>query len=954
MKDQRGFYGWVVFIILFSGLTVCSGMQNSSEVISLSGAWGFRLDPDSIGETGQWYRQTFSDTIQIPGSLQEQNYGQNVSVNTNWTGDIIDRSWFTEKKYEKYRQPGRIRLSFWLTPVKYYVGAAWYQKWIDIPESWRNRSVTLYLERAHWETSCWIDEKRIGSENSLSTAHIYELGQLKPGRHQLNVRVDNRVKIQIGPNSHSISDHTQTNWNGLIGKIEIRAHQPVTIDDIQLYPDINDRTVKVSVTLVSEDDLVREVDVTLQAESINPDRTAPPHKQVKVVLKGSRTQADIEYPMGDDVMLWDEFHPNLYRMHVKIATSEQMDQQTVGFGMRAFGTAGTHFTINHQITFLRGTLECCIFPLTGYPPMDEAAWKRIIGIVKDHGLNHIRFHSWCPPEAAFVAADELGCYLHVECASWANQGATIGDGKPVDTYIYAEGDRILKQYGNHPSFCMLAYGNEPAGKNQKAYLGKLLNYWKEKDPRHVYTGAAGWPIIPENQYHSDSEPRIHHWGENLNCRLNAKPPNTTADYRYFVDRFTVPVVSHEIGQWCVFPNFKEIPKYTGVTRAANFEIFRDFLEMNHMLDQADRFFMASGKLQAICYKEEIESALRTPGLGGFQLLQLHDFPGQGTALVGILDAFWEEKDYITAKAFHAFSCETVPLARMKKRVWTATESFEADLEIAHFGYAPLENALPVWNITDTEGERIAGGQFPSVTIPLGNCFSLGHIRVPLSEINSARKLILTFSVDGTEYSNNWEFWVYSEVQNPDPGDIIVTNRLTGEILNKLQRGARVLLNLNGLIREGKGAEVAVGFSPIFWNTAWTNGQAPHTLGILCDPENPVFADFPTEFHSNWQWWDIISKSQAMNLGDFPDLMKPLIQVIDTWFESRKLGVLFEVRVGNGKMCISSIDFEHDLDKRPSTRLFYSSLIRYMKSDRFNPVFKAELAQINHLVDQNSP
>jgi hypothetical protein len=949
MKDQQRLFDWAAFILI-SGLTICSGMQEGPEMISLSGTWGFRLDADSVGETEQWYRQTFADTIQIPGSLQEQNYGWNVVVSTGWTGDIVDRSWFTEKIYEKYRQPGQIKLPFWLTPVKHYVGEAWYQRMIEIPESWRNRSVTLCLERAHWETTCWIDEKRIGSRNSLSTAHIYELGELKPGRHRLTVRVDNRVKIKIGMNAHSISDHTQTNWNGLIGSIEIRAHRPVTIDDLQLYPDIDNRSVKVSVTFVRESDSIREGLCTLQAESNDPDRMAAPLKQVKVALLGTRTHVDINYPMGDDVMLWDEFHPNLYRLHVKIITTELMDQQIVEFGMREFAAAGTHFTVNHQITFLRGTLECCIFPLTGYPPMDVNAWKRIIGIVKDHGLNHIRFHSWCPPEAAFAAADELGCYLQVECASWANQGAAIGDGKPVDTFIYAEGDRILKLYGNHPSFCMLAYGNEPAGENQKSYLGKLLNYWKQKDTRHVYTGAAGWPIIPENQYHSDSEPRIHHWGENLNCRLNAKPPNTTADYRYFVNRFTVPVVSHEIGQWCVFPNFREIPKYSGVLRAANFEIFRDFLEMNHMLDQADRFFMASGKLQAICYKEEIESALRTPGMGGFQLLQLHDFPGQGTALVGILDAFWEKKDYITDEDFHRFSCETVPLARMKKRVWAATETFEADLEIAHFGDVPLEKARPVWTITDAEGEPVDGGRFQSVTIPLGNCLTLGHIQVPLQEIKSAQKLILAFSIEGTDYSNNWEFWVYPEVKDPSPGELIVTNRLTAEISNKLQKGARVLLNLNGQIRDGKGAEVAVGFSSVFWNTAWTNGQAPHTLGILCDPENPVFADFPTEFHSNWQWWDIISKSQAMNLADFPDRMRPLIQLIDTWFESRRLGILFEVRVGNGRICVSSIDFEHDLENRPSARLFYGSLIRYMKSDRFNPAFEAEINQVNQLVE----
>ena len=948
MNDKRKLHGWIT-AILTCGFMACSSMIHASEVISLCGAWRFRLDPDAIGEKEQWYAQTLAEPIQIPGSLQEQNFGDSISVNTEWTGDIIDRSWFTEQKYAIYRQPGHIKLPFWLTPLRHYIGQAWYQKFIEIPESWQNRRISLYLERAHWETTCWIDEKRIGTNNSLSTAHVYELGHLKPGSHRLTICVDNRVKIQIGMNSHSISDHTQTNWNGMIGKIEIRAHDPLFINDLQLYPDVDARSVKASVSILKQTDSIRHVLVTLQAVSEDTSRTPCPATQVRLDLNEPLSRTEIDYPMGEDFMRWDEFHPNLYRMNVKIESSGLQDQQSAVFGMREFGTLGTHFTINHQITFLRGTLECCIFPLTGYPPMDVDAWTRMIGKIKLHGLNHIRFHSWCPPEAAFTAADRLGCYLQVECASWANQGATIGDGKPVDSFIYAEGDRILKDYGNHPSFCMLAYGNEPAGENQNIYLGKLLNYWKQKDPRHVYTGAAGWPVIPENQYQSDSEPRIHHWGEDLNCRLNAEPPNTTADYSYFTSRFEVPVISHEIGQWCVFPNFREIPKYTGVTRAGNFEIFRDFLEMNHMLDQAGQFFMASGKLQTICYKEEIESALRTPGMGGFQLLELHDFPGQGTALVGILDAFWDEKDYVTARVFHGFACETVPLVRIKKRIWSAEEPFEADLEISHFGDAPLENVRPVWIVTDTSGEKIAGGQFPPVTIPLGNCFSLGHITFSLSEIRIARKLILTADIEGTDYKNNWEFWVYPHMEKPEPGEIIVTKRLTAEISRKLQNGAKVLLNLNGQVRKGRGAEVAIGFSPVFWNTAWTSGQAPHTLGILCDPENPVFDDFPTEYHSNWQWWDIISGSQAMNLDEFPGMMKPLVQVIDTWFESRRLGILFEVRIGKGKLCVSSIDFEHDLTKRPGARQLYSSLIRYMRSDRFNPVFEAGTDQINHLV-----
>ncbi len=224
---------------------------------------------------------------------------------------------------------------------------------------------------------------------------------------------------------------------------------------------------------------------------------------------------------------------------------------------------------------------------------------------------------------------------------------------------------------------MLAYGNEPAGSNQNEYLGKLLKYWKAKDNRRVYTSAAGWPIIPENDYNLTADPRIQRWGEGLKSIINAEPPQTMFDYRDFVSKYKIPTVSHEIGQWCVYPDFKEIAKYTGVLKPTNFEIFRETLSENDMGDQAEDFLMASGKLQALCYKADIEAALRTPGFAGFQLLQLHDFPGQGTALVGILNPFFESKGYITPEEFRMFCNETVPLARMQKMIYRNNEIFKA-------------------------------------------------------------------------------------------------------------------------------------------------------------------------------------------------------------------------------------------------------------------------------------
>lgn len=923
---------------MWLGQLACAN-AGEQEVMSLAGPWAFRLDAKDVGVLQRWFESDLPDRIQLPGSLQSQGFGNEVSVDTQWTGQIVDRSWFTDGKYEKYRRPGHIKIPFWLQPDKHYVGPAWYQKEVVIPDRWRGKRMTLSLERCHWETTVWVNGRRIGTGDSLSTPHRYDL-TFGPAEKRITIRVDNRVGIGVGQNAHSVTDHTQSNWNGIVGRIVLRATDRVWIDDVQVDPDVAAKTARLRVRIGNKTRGGGRGTLTVQATSFNCDAThRAAEKQVPVTFGSQEvTTAEFDYPMGNDVQLWDEFHPALYRLKVALRAETREMQHTdataATFGMRQIATRGTQFTINGRPIFLRGTLECCIFPKTGYPPTDVASWKRLIGICQAHGLNHMRFHSWCPPEAAFVAADESGFYLHVECAAWANGDSSLGDGKPIDKWIYAEGDRILEEYGNHPSFTMLCSGNEPGGGNQRKYLAELVDYWKQKDPRRLYTSGAGWPILPESQFHSTPAPRIQAWGAGLNSRINSRPPETLTDYRDFIRRYRVPVVSHEIGQWCVYPDFDEIPKYTGVLKPKNFAIFREMLESNHMGDQARKFLMASGKLQTLCYKEEIESALRTPGFGGFQLLDLHDFPGQGTALIGVLDPFWDSKPYVSPQAYRRFSGATVPLARMAKRTWTNDETFTAGVEVAHYGPADLEEATVAWKLTGTQRRVVAAGSFPSQAIPTGRLSKIGELRVPLVGLAEAQPLNLAVSLQGTSLENDWDLWVYPRrIDTTAPPDVLIVEDLDGQALARLQAGGKVLLMPRPNRVKG---DVAIGFSSIFWNTAWTRNQPPHTLGILCDPQHPALAGFPTEYHSNWQWWELVSRSGAMVLDRMPPRLRPIVQPIDTWFENRRLGLIFEARVGGGKLLVCSIDLRSDLDQRPVARQMLHSLLGYMAGRRFDP------------------
>jgi hypothetical protein len=920
-----------------------SAMLNASDTINLSGPWKVALDPNDVGSSQQWYARELSQPISLPGSLQMARLGDPIRVDTKWTGGIFDKSYFTSPDYAPYREPGNIKVPFWLQPETHFVGSAWYQRRIEIPANWAGKRIVLSLERPHWTTAVWMDNQSLGSSDANSVPHVYELGsEVASGSHLLTIRVDNRLNPDIGENSHSVSDHTQGNWNGIVGRIELSSTQSVWIQELDLYPDINTRTVAVRGRLGRASKQTWPKKVLIDAANTPGTPVA-----AEVSTEGTFLA---DYHFEADAPLWDEFSPTLHALSVSLENGERRD---VTFGFRQISAEGRQLRINGRKLFLRGALDCAIFPKTGHPPTDIASWRRVLGVIKAHGLNHVRFHSWCPPEAAFVAADELGVYLQAEVASWPNWSTTLGDGKPVDAWIDAETARIVRAYGNHPSFVFFCAGNEPAGDHHTAWLAGWVNRQKQSDSRRLYTAGAGWPDIPENHFHIRSEPRIQQWGAGLASRINSAPPETRTDYSDFIRQRTVPVVSHEIGQWCVYPNFAEMPKYTGYLKPKNFEIFRASLEAQGMGAQARDFLMASGKLQALCYKEEIEASLRTRDMGGFQLLGLQDFPGQGTALVGVVDPFWEEKGYISPEQFRRFCNSTVPLARLDKRIFTTAEHLVAEIELAHFGPVPLTGKTITWKLLADSGAVVDSGTFPVQDLEIGAGNAVGRLDVSLQAVPAPARYRLVVAVDDTTFENDWDVWVYpraTEVISEVPANVMVTSQFDAAAKAKLATGGTVWLMLapSQVRGDAKKGTIALGFSSIFWNTAWTNGQPPHTLGILCDPAHPALADFPTDAHSNWQWWYPIKKSAPLILDGLPAELQPTIQIIDDWVTNRKLALALEAKVGGGRLLVTSVDLgEAVLD--PVRRQLRASFLNYLAGASFDPKVPVSVEQIQQLM-----
>jgi len=268
----------ILIILAYIALLGCNRAR--IEKIDLSGDWNFSIDSLDVGIRESWFGNELEDTIHLPGSMTTNGIGNEITVNTQWTGGIVDSSWYFDEKYEKYRQPGNIKVPFWLQPEKYYVGPAWYQKTVEIAQNWNNQHIELFLERCHWETRVWVDDNEIGMRNSLATPHVYDLTRfLSPGKHTISIRVDNSIKaIDPGINSHSIADHTQSNWNGIVGKIELLVKPKIYIANIRIDSDLRNNALVISGEITndigakSKGKLVFETDIeNLKSKSVQDD-----------------------------------------------------------------------------------------------------------------------------------------------------------------------------------------------------------------------------------------------------------------------------------------------------------------------------------------------------------------------------------------------------------------------------------------------------------------------------------------------------------------------------------------------------------------------------------------------------------------------------------------------------------------------------------------------------------
>ena len=939
--------------------------------IGLEGQWKLRLDREKRGTEAS----PFDDTMMLPGTTSHAGKGH---ANEEALADS-------------------------LTDVFKFEGYAWFSREVNITAEQAGWNALLYLERTR-VTTVWIDGKEIGTQNSLCTPHVYELGkELTEGTHRITIRVDNTSYPTKG--GHMTSADTQTNWNGITGRLELQFVGASYLEEVQVYPDAVARTFTIKAKVVGMPQGKLFVSAASRTEEGAKGYTLVSEEAADSSLGGKSfavTSGELEvvYTLGADALLWSDTVPNLYelKLHLVNDTGALLDEQTIVAGLRNFKAEGDKFTINGTKTFLRGKHDGLIFPLTGYAPTTLDEWIRILGISKAYGINHYRFHTCCPPEAAFEAADILGIYMEPELPFW---GTVTKDGddkhnEEEQNYLIQEGFAILRAFGNHPSFVMMSLGNELWGSKER--IAEIMRGYKDYDSRPLYTqGSNNFQFVPiildEDDFYCGvrfSKERLFR-GSYAMCdaplgHIQTDKPGTMKDYdeeivpsgragdsgtdggelqiQYGTEAITVkaeaaaelipsiPVISHEIGQFGMYPNYTEIEKYTGPLKARNFELFRERLEAKGMGHLAEKFFRSSGKLAVECYKEELEAAFRTRQLAGFQLLDLQDFSGQGTALVGILDAFMDSKGLVVPEEWRTYCSDAVLLARFESYVWMSGDMFRASAELAWFRPEPLGAVETQWELR-LGSEVLAGGSLRAIATAESPYVDLGSFEVGLPSLDTAQQLQLRLWIEGIDVHKSYALWVFPRVEAGSELDgLHMFDELTDEVASLLEKGENVVLfaKSDALTSSIKGT-----YCTDFWNypmfrsiSESMNKPVPvGTMGLLIDKEHPALQGFPSDTYSTYPWWSIVSRSSSLVLDELPKELSPIVQTIDNVERNHKLGLLFECRTLNGNLLVCGAEVEA-LAESPEGRQLLRSIADYAKSDAFNPETAVELTALKGL------
>lgn len=955
--------------------------------ILLNGKWHVVLED---GTTGQ---------MDLPGTLDENGIGHRDVGANQWHPDAV-----LGNAAGEIDKDAPIATRF--TRRHTYEGEARISRKITVPDYGTDRLFVL-AERAR-ALRLLVDGEAcaVFRQGTLSTPYIFELTGAAPGEHEFTFLSDNSYpgmpKAAIC-NSSAATDETQTNWNGILGECSMYTRPQNFIDSLRVYPRAVKKEEKnkaggyvldVCVELApGAKKVYKDAKIILQSEALAAGELEDTQTLTEIISYSGEGLAEAgtdkeenpktmeiwfrDLPLRENVKLWDEDEGNLYEMAVTLDNGMPAEDKggstaecRTRFGIRSFGDNGSgRLALNGRAIFLRGEANCAEYPETGHPPMTIPEWKEMLLKYRSYGINFVRFHSHCEPEAAFAAADELGMLLQPELSHWDPKDA-FGTEESY-RYYRAELVDLLKTYANHPSFVMLTLGNELQAQDEgRERMRELVRTAKRMDPTRLYANGSNAfygeeGCDPESDFYTSQSCKdvvIRGTFSGMRGYLNENYPSADRTYDEAMaeirKEYQKPVFSFEVGQFEVLPDFEELESFHGISDPVNLKLIKKRVEERGLLPTWEKYVEATGELSRLAYREEIEAAMRTRELSGISLLGLQDFPGQGTALVGMMNSHLEPKPYDFARPerFREFFQECRILVKLPHYTYEAGERLIAEVEAANFGKGNIEGVF-CWTLAGkksvsengncepaeikSKNTVIATGEDTEITICRpGSYTEVGSLDIPLDFVE--KNTALTLKVRIGDSISAYPIWVYRKTTPVCPENVYETRAFDVKTREILQNGGRVYLSPDA-DKESLPNSIKTQFTTDFWSVG-TFADQEGGMGQLIDTEHPIFKEFPTDFHTDWQWWIMATKRAVI----LPHPMKTIITEMDSYAFLRPMAQMIEFRCLKGKVLLSTMEL-HKSQQYPEVRALQASIYTYLSGENFEPAEEITEEELSMLV-----
>lgn len=955
--------------------------------ILLNGKWHVVLED---GTTGQ---------MDLPGTLDENGIGHRDVGANQWHPDAV-----LGNAAGEIDKDAPIATRF--TRRHTYEGEARISRKITVPDYGTDRLFVL-AERAR-ALRLLVDGEAcsVFRQGTLSTPYIFELTGAAPGEHEFTFLSDNSYpgmpKAAIYYSS-AATDETQTNWNGILGECSMYTRPQNFIDSLRVYPRAVKKEEKnkaggyvldVCVELApGAKKVYKDAKIILQSEALAAGELEDTQTLTEIISYSGEGLAEAgtdkeenpktmeiwfrDLPLRENVKLWDEDEGNLYEMAVTLDNGMSAEDKggstaecRTRFGIRSFGDNGSgRLALNGRAIFLRGEANCAEYPETGHPPMTIPEWKEMLLKYRSYGINFVRFHSHCEPEAAFAAADELGMLLQPELSHWDPKDA-FGTEESY-RYYRAELVDLMKTYANHPSFVMLTLGNELQAQDEgRERMRELVRTAKRMDPTRLYANGSNAfygeeGCDPESDFYTSQSCKdvvIRGTFSGMRGYLNENYPSADRTYDEAMaeirKEYQKPVFSFEVGQFEVLPDFEELESFHGISDPVNLKLIKKRVEERGLLPTWEKYVEATGELSRLAYREEIEAAMRTRELSGISLLGLQDFPGQGTALVGMMNSHLEPKPYDFARPerFREFFQECRILVKLPHYTYEAGERLIAEVEAANFGKRNIEGVF-CWTLAGkksvsengncepaeikSKNTVIATGEDTEITICRpGSYTEVGSLDIPLDFVE--KNTALTLKVRIGDSISAYPIWVYRKTTPVCPENVYETRAFDVKTREILQNGGRVYLSPDA-DKESLPNSIKTQFTTDFWSVG-TFADQEGGMGQLIDTEHPIFKEFPTDFHTDWQWWIVAGKRAVI----LPRSMKSVITEMDSYAFLRPMAQMIEFRCLKGKVLLSTMEL-HKSQQYPEVRALQASIYTYLSGENFEPAEEITEEELSMLV-----